>query len=273
MNTFRNGPELLREYVGPVKSRMGAAFEGSHVIFRGQNLHTDLKEMSWPELYVFGITGRRFSAKQLHLLEAIWRYISYPDVRIWNNRVAGLAGSVRSTGSLGIAASLAVAEGSIYGRGSDISAITFFIQTLEQLDQGKTLEECVCNELQHHRRISGYGRPFINKDERNRHLLALAKDLGLDQGRYLRLALDIDHFLVSSRRRIRINYGGLAAALGADLGLSPQEYYLCAFPAFLAGIPPCYMEAAERPEGVLFPVSCVDIVYEGPAQRAWSKPE
>ncbi|HEY4542485.1 MAG TPA: hypothetical protein VIG66_08960, partial [Noviherbaspirillum sp.] len=81
---------------GAIKSRMGAFFPGSHVVFRGQNLHIDLKNMDWVELYVFGITGRRFTPEQLRLMHSIWTYTSYPDVRLWNNRVAALAGSTRS---------------------------------------------------------------------------------------------------------------------------------------------------------------------------------
>ncbi|MFD2272097.1 hypothetical protein ACFS07_15430 [Undibacterium arcticum] len=109
-----------------MKSRMGAFFPGSHVIFRGHDLHAELKDMDWVELYVFGITGRRFSAEQLRLMHAIWTYTSYPDVRLWNNRVAALAGSARSTGALGVAAALAVSEASIYGGGISLRAIDFF---------------------------------------------------------------------------------------------------------------------------------------------------
>ncbi|MFD2272096.1 hypothetical protein ACFS07_15425 [Undibacterium arcticum] len=68
---------------------------------------------------------------------------------------------------------------------------------------------------------------------------------------------------------MRMNYGGLAAALAADLGLSPKEYYLFVFPAFLAGMQPCFIEASERPEGALYRISCADIAYEGRPQRSW----
>ncbi|MES2207349.1 MAG: citryl-CoA lyase [Pseudomonadota bacterium] len=269
MSTFQKGPKFLQEHIGVVKSRMGACFGGNHTIFRGHNLHTELKNMSWMELYMFGITGRRFSLEQLRLLEAMWTYTSYPDARIWNNRIAGLAGSSRSTGSLGIASALAVSEGSIYGCSICFRAITFFIHASDQLKKEKTLEESVCSELQLHRNIAGYGRPLLNKDERNVHILALAKDLGLDQGSYLNLALEIDNFLLTSRRRMRINYAGLISALCADMGLLPQELYLFTFPIFLAGMLPCFIEASSKPEGVLFPTSCADIAYEGHSHRSW----
>ncbi len=269
MKAHANGPDLLQQHVGVLKSRMGAFFPGSHVIFRGQDLHTELKDMDWVELYVFGITGRRFSPQQLRLMHSIWTYTSYPDVRLWNNRVAALAGSVRSTGNLGVAAALAVSEASIYGRGIDMRAIDFLIRARKELNEGGALSECVRQELDAHRSIAGYGRPLVSGDERNQHMLVLAKSLGLDQGPYLQLAFAIEEFLFAGRWRMKMNYAGLVAALIADIGLSPREYYLFLFPAFLAGMQPCLIEASDRPEGTLFPVSCADILYEGQQKRSW----
>jgi len=269
MNAHDRGPSLLQESVGVWKSRMGAFFPGSHAIFRGHDLHAELKDMDWLELYVFGITGRRFSAAQLRLLHSIWTYTSYPDIRLWNNRVAALAGSARSTGTLGVAAALAVSEASLYGGGILTRAIDFLIRTQKQLDEGGTLAECIRVEMEANRIIAGYGRPLTNADERNQHILDLARGLGLDQGPYLRLAFAIEEFLCAGRWRKKMNYGGLAAALTADLGLSPREFNLYWFPAFLAGMQPCFIEASERPEGALYPMSCADILYEGCAQRPW----
>lgn len=269
MSTSAQGSEQLQEHVGVLKSRMGTFFPGSHVVFRGHDLHTDLKDMDWVELYVFGITGRRFSREQLRLMHSIWTYTSYPDVRLWNNRVAALAGSARSSGNLGVAAALAVSEASIYGRGIDMRAISFLIDTRKRLDEGGLLDECMQQELQAHRSIAGYGRPLINSDERNQPMLALARSLGLDQGRYLRLAMNVEDALLAQRRRMKMNYGGLAAALGADLGFSPREYYQFMFPAFLAGMQPCFIEAADRQEGTLYPLPCIDVMYSGEPKRAW----
>ena len=271
MNARARGPELLQENVGVLKSRMGAFYPGSHAIFRGHNLHTELKDMDWLELYVFGITGRRFTKDQLRLIHSFFTYTSYPDVRLWNNRVAALAGSARSTGTLGLAAALAVSEGAIYGRGIDMRTIDFFIRTQRRLEGGSDLTDCIREELESQRGIAGYGRPLVNGDERIQPLLALARSLGLDQGPYLRLAFAVEEKLLAGRWRMKMNYAALVAALVADMGFSPREYYLCSFTAFLAGMPPCFIEAAERPEGSLYPIPCTDILYEGESRRTWPK--
>jgi hypothetical protein len=271
MSTQAKGPDLLQENVGVLKSRMGTFYPGSHVIFRGHDLHTDLKDMGWVELYMFGITGRRFTHEQLQLVQSMWTYTSYPDVRLWNNRVAALAGSSRSTGTLGMAAALAVSEASIYGRGIDMRAFDFLIRTRQQTEAGGDLAECIRQELDTHRSIAGYGRPLINGDERNQHILALARSLGLDQGVYLRLAFSIEEYLLASRLRMKMNYAGLVSALVADFGFSSDEYYLLSFPTFLAGMVPCFIEASGRPEGTLYPIPCTDILYEGESKRSWPK--
>lgn len=265
------GPEFLRENVGRVQSRMGAFFPGSHVMFRGKDLHADLKDMDWMELFVFGITGRRFSRAQLRLLQAVWTTTSYPDVRIWNNRVAALAGSARSTGNLAVSAALAVSEASIYGRGIDIRAIDFLIRARRHVDAGQDLAAFVQDELRQERSIAGYGRPLVSRDERIEHLLALARELGLADGPFLALAHAVRDVLRSGRWRQEMNYAGLAAALVADMGFSPREYYLYGFPAFLAGMLPCFIEAAEGPEGALFPLPCSHLQYQGAPKRSWIK--
>lgn len=256
-----------------MKSRMGGFVPGSHAVLRGHDLHRELKDMEWVELYVFGITGRRFSPEQLRLLNALWVYTSYPDPRLWNNRVAALAGSARSSGTLGVAAALAVSEASIYGRGVDIRAIDFLRRTRDAIEAGAGLAECVAQEIAAHRSIAGYGRPLTSRDERMAPTLALARSLGLDGGPHFTLAFAVEEYLLAGRLRWRMNYAALAAALVADMDVTTREYYLIAFPTFLAGMQPCFIEATERPEGMTFPLSCADIHYEGKASRRWPADE
>ncbi len=260
---------LLAQNSGRIRTRMGAAFVGSRAVFRGHDLHTELKDMDWVELYTFGITGRRFQPHELKLLHAIWVYTSYPDARLWNNRVAALAGTTRSSGNLGISAALAVSEASIYGRGIDIRVARFFERTRHALARGENLGECVQKEIKEQRGLAGYGRPIAAGDERIEPIMKLAKSLGLDQGPSLRMAFDVEAFLQAGRWRWRMNYAALTAALTADIGLSPDEHYRYGFPAFLAGMQPCFIEACAQPVGTLLPMSCEQINYTGQAPRVW----
>ena len=252
-----------------IKSGVGGFFAGSHAVFRGYDLHKDLADIDWIELYVLGITGRRFSKEQVRLLHAIWAYTSYPDPRLWNNRVAALAGNVRSTGGLGLAAALSASEAKIFGLDVCIRAIDFFLVTHKRIKEGVPLLDCIQQELKTQRSLAGYGRPLLDQDERITPILKIAKQLNLDQGKYLKLAFDVAAVLKQGRWRMQINYAALTAALTADIGLNAREYYLFVFPAFLAGMTPCYLDGLAKPVGEFYPSACVNIDYQGPAPRKW----
>jgi hypothetical protein len=263
------GPELLEQHVSRLVTSAGAFFPGERAVFRGYDLHTSLKDMDWLELYVFGFTGRRFTPQQMKVLHALWTYTSYPDARLWNNRVAALAGTARSTGNLGIAAAMAVSEAQIYGRGVDMRAIEFLTSAKMQVDAGADLKELVHKELKQKRGIAGYGRPIVSADERIAPMMTLVHELGLDGGSHLKLVFEVEKILLAGRWRLHMNYAALAAALCADFGLSSHEYYYYGIPAFLAGMPPCYQDAAEKPEGQLFPLPCRVLLFEGVPHRSW----
>lgn len=265
------GPQLLEEHVGRLVSQMGAFFPGERVVFRGQDLFTSLKDLDWLELYLFGITGRRYTPQQMRVLHVLWTHNSYPDARIWNNRVAALAGTARSTGALGIAAALAVSEATIYGGASQLRCSEFLTRAKKMVDEGADLEALVRTEIKEKRGIGGYGRPIISTDERIAPVMAIVREQGLDGGPHLKLAFEVERILLQGRWRWHMNSVGLTAALCADFGLSPREYYFFGIPAFLAGIPPCYLGAAEKPEGLLFPLPCRVMLYEGVTRRQWRR--
>lgn len=263
-----NGPELLARHAGRLRTKAGAAYPGSHAVFRGHDLHRELKDLDWVELYVFGITGRRLTPQQVEMLHALWVYTSYPDARLWNNRVAALAGSARSSANLGIVAALAVSEATVYGGLAGLRAITFLLSTQQRVAAGEGLPALVMAEAKAHR-IYGYGRPINSTDERLPWIMALAGKLGLADGPHVKLAHAVEQVLLPHYPQLRMNYASLHAALIADMGLSAREYQLLRIPTFLAGMPPCLVEAAEQPEGALFATPCSGVAYEGVARRHW----
>ena len=71
------GPALLAHHAGVLRTRVGACWPGHRAVFRGHDLHRDLGGIGWLDLYLFGLTGRRFDAPQLQLLQDIWSMTSY----------------------------------------------------------------------------------------------------------------------------------------------------------------------------------------------------
>ena len=78
--------------------------------------------------------------------------------------------------------------------------------------------------------------------------------------------------LLASGKNLKMNYGCLVSAFGADLGLSPAEFYAFMFPSFLGGMQPCYADALEKRPGEAFALAHGDVAYEGPPKRKWPAP-
>ena len=265
-----NGPELLASHAGVLRTAVGACWPGSRAVFRGYDLHTEFYDSDWIALYLYGVTGRRFTPQQVKLLHGIWAITSYPDTRLWNNRVAALAGSVRSSPVLGLAAALAVSEARIYGGGPGLRAIDFFLRAGKAVDGGQSLRDFVEKELAS-RYIYGYGRPIDSHDERLPWLEKLARSQGLADGPHFKLAREVERILTQElgKPTLLMNYAAMTASLGADLGFSTREFQIFRVPLFFAGMPPCLVEAAEKPEGTLFPTPCNGVSYEGVGKRRW----
>jgi citrate synthase len=130
----------------------------------------------------------------------------------------------------------------------------------------------VRRELSEHRSLAGYGRPISNhRDERLDPILTLARELGLADGPHVRIAHDVERYLLDSRLRMTMNYGAIGAALTADMGLSAREHYLYVSVAFVAGMVPCYLDAAARPANTVLPLPCDGVGYQGAPKRSWNK--
>lgn len=238
------------------------------VTFRGHDLLNGLENLSWMDLLLYGITGRRFSQAQLELFEGLWKIsASYPEPRIWNNRVAALGASARSTPGLSLGAAIAVTDATIYGQRPMIGAFDFLLRAQAARDDGEPIRKFVSRELKTFRGIPGYGRPLRHIDERLAPAERVARRVGLWGGVYTQLAFEVADIL--KRHRMGMNIAALAAGLYADQGLSVAEYSRATVIAFSAGMIHCEYDAAQHPEGALLPLRCDRLRYSGPAHRIW----
>jgi len=238
------------------------------VTFRGHDLLNALEDLSWMDLLMYGITGRRFSPAQLELFQGLWKIsASYPEPRIWNNRVAALGGSARSTPGLSLGAAIAVTDATIYGQRPMIAVFDFLQRVRVARDGGERLEDFVARELKTHRGVPGYGRPLRSVDERLAPAERLARRVGLWGGVHTMLAFEVADILKS--HRLGMNVAAIAGGLYADQGLSAAEYCRATVLAFSAGMIHCELDAASHPEGALFPLRCDRLRYSGPQRRAW----
>ena len=254
------------------ETELGAWIPGERVVFRGKDLFEDLQHLGWTGLLLFGVTGRLFDSNQISFLEGLTTLCaSFPDPRIWNNRVAALAGTAGSTAALGVAAATAVSEAEVYGGRVTIWAADFLALLDAELERGVKLEQVIENELERRGGIPGFGRPVVRKDERIDPVMALAERHGLARGKHVNRVFEIEQVLTKKQTLLAMNVGALWAAFTADLGLSPEESHRMATQVFLPGLLPCYVHASSKPEGAFFPLRCEGIRYEGRPRRALSE--
>jgi len=264
-------PEKLLEAEDNWQTAMGLSFPGERVVIRGKDLFTELKDMRWMELLLFAITGRRFSDNEIKLFEGIWVLCtSYPDPRVWNNRVASLAGTARSTPTLALSGANALSEAELYGGRPLVRAYDFLTRCQLTLDSSDTrLKGMLQQELKAHRSIAGYGRPIVNKDERIKPLSKLLNRLGFKPGLHLQLAYEVEKTLLSGRWRMKMNIAAPIAAIAIDIGLSRDEFahYMCL--CFTGGMLPCFIDALKQTRGTFLPVRCDRVDYHGKMTRSW----
>lgn len=266
-----NLPHPLQAWTGALPSKMGKAFPGERTVFRGHNLHQELGHMNWLDLYLFGITGQALSPQQVRVMNVLFACTSYPDARLWNNRVAALAGSARSTCTLALSAAMANTEALLFGIQASQMCADFLLRTQKNLDGGASLEEILQQEISLHKYIKGFGRPMatLDQDERFPVIFAALKEEGIAIEGYLQLVFDVEACLIRTGKPLRANYAAYLAAVPLQFGLSLNQTTAALYPTFLAGMPPCYLEALERPEGASFAMACEQIKYSGQAAREW----
>ena len=136
------GPKQLLDCEDKWVTEMGAWIAGERVVCRGRNIFSEYNNKRWMELFLYGITGKDFSESEILLFEQIWVICSsYPDSRIWNNRVATLAGTAKSTPSMGVAGSIAVTDAKILGVSPVSRSMEFLCRAKMLRDQGLDLRE------------------------------------------------------------------------------------------------------------------------------------
>jgi len=177
---------------------LGAWFAGERVVLRGRDLFSDLSDQSWMSIWMLSITGRTFSDELVEFWSRMWVICtSFPEPRLWNNRVGALSGSAKTTAALAVGAATAVSEAKSYGRQADVGAYAFISKVKKLVDSGASLGEILEKEMKvKHEVPPGFGRPIISVDERIPPVKRLAEELGTSKGAHYKLALAIDECLI-----------------------------------------------------------------------------
>lgn len=251
-------------------SNIGASNPGVGVEFRGHNVFEKFKHSNWLGMFYFSVTGRELSENAKLFLNGIYSMgFSYPDVRIWNNGVAALAASTRSTAQLGVTAACAVSEARFYGGRPVMKSIDFLMRAKKLFDAGVKIDEIIKQEVVRNKYLFGYGRPVVSKDERVAPTIDLLKELNLFDRPNVQFAIKIDQYLKHNNKNFRMNVCGLFAAFCADEEISSHDAYYMLVVCYSVGMVACYVDVLGKPEGQFLPFQCKSINYKGKEERNW----
>lgn len=262
---------------------LGAWIPGERVVMHGQNILSTMTGKSWMEMLLLSITGHTPEQKNAQFLDALLALIGcYPDPRLWNNRVATLAASCRSTPGLAIGASIAVSDAIIYGTQPACAAFAMLCELQHAMKNGKPLDGLIKERKKNHARgrpgkgknrlvacFPGYGRPTSKADERIAPFMEIAKNYGFDKGEAVTLAFDIETSLQASGYLLKMNIAVLIAAFCLDQKFTEKQFYQYFLHSFNVGFAACHMDACSQIEGSFFPMRCEQIAYHGENTRQW----
>jgi hypothetical protein len=161
-------------------------------------------------------------------------------------------------------------EGLMFG-GNCVAQCFKFLTELEQAsNNGHSIEKQLLSIKSCNVKIPGFGRPLVNGDERLKPILLVAKECGLDDGKWLNWGRKVEK-LLEKEYGITMNAAGLMACLLGDMDFSNSE--ILAFGTFAPVISffGIFNEHSPAKSSPIFPLSINDIDYNGPCPENWKQ--
>ncbi|NIB39118.1 hypothetical protein HBA55_05950 [Pseudomaricurvus alkylphenolicus] len=260
------------DYHGVIRSRKGGWLIGRGVNSHGLDLMNEVVgHCSYMQVVMLNATGRLPSPQLGQWMDAIHICLSWPDPRIWCNRIGALAGAARTSPVAATCAGVMAADSRSYGIRPLQEGVEFIQRAFAEIDtRGIDVTEFVEQEVRKHGGkpyLMGYARPIAKGDERIGAMQRVAHQLGFEDGPHLRLAYAIESCL-SNRFDETMNINGYMSGFLSDQGYSPEEVHRIFSALVFSGVTACYVDTVDRPEGAFAPLKVEDIEYSGADSRA-----
>lgn len=262
--------QVWEKYHGRIVSGRGGWKIGSGVQNCGYDMMNDLVgKVSYMQVVVLNATGRLPTKELADWVEAIHICLSWPDPRIWCNRIGALAGSNKTSAVSASCLGVLAAESTSYGIKPLLNGVEFIEHAYKQISLGSSVEEFIAIETKKFGgkpNLMGYARPIAKGDERIPAMEKVTEKLGFPIGKHLTLAYQIESKL-NEKYDETMNINGYVSAFLADQGYSPVEVYRIFSSVVLSGVTACYIDTADRTEGSFAPLKTDDVVYKGAPLR------
>lgn len=265
---------------GTFRSKIGGWRPNEAVYNSGYSMLDDLVgSASFFQVLVLNCTGKLPDKSLADWIEASFVCLSWPDPRVWCNKMGTLAGNMRCTPAAAVTAGVLSSDSRMYAAGALDNGTAFITSALAEKNAGistKIIIERALNKSQRNASskpaIMGYARPIASGDERIPAMERVTKQLGFEIGPHLTLAYEIDKILRLEFDE-SMNILGYCVAFLSDQGLKKSEINTIFSTWVNSGVHACYTEAMRNPPESFLPMHCSDILYLGPSPREVPKKE
>ncbi len=261
---------LWDSYRGKIKSKKGGWITGKAINSHGYDMMNDLVgKHSYMQIIMLNATGRMPSRALADWLEAAHICLSWPDPRIWCNRIGALGGSAGASVVASTCAGVLSADSMIYGIKPFKDSVAFIQKVYKATQHGENINDIINENIKKHNgklRIMGYARPVAKGDERIKAMTRVTQNLGFNIGPHLQLAFEIEEIILK-RFDESMNIAMYISAFLSDQGYSPKDVYRLLTVLVFSGITACHTDAAEREHGTFSPLQVTDVLYTGVPAR------
>ena len=257
-------------YRATIFSKKGGWQIGSGIETHGYSLLDEIHgKCSLFQVMILNVTGRLPERRLADLVEGVFICSSWPDPRIWCNKLGAFSAMTRTSATAAIAAGGLAGDSKLYGAGTGVSIDAFITEADQRINnEGWSLPSFMEAVAYKNGKLQapGYARPLAKGDERVVAMRRYASELGFQPGHFESLANRIEDYLFE-RDGEGLNSSGYFVVFMKDQGYTIDEIMGIAAWAIATGVYASYFEYVDQPPGIFLPLRISDIVYSGPAKR------
>ncbi len=256
---------------GKIKSKKGGWRIGTKVESHGYDLVNDfVGKCSYMQIVILNATGKMPTREFSAWIEAAFICLSWPDSRVWCNRVGALGGTVHATPMASVSAGNMAAESLAYGPRTFIKGMNFIKSAYKTIrEDGVAVADFIQNEVDAHGgkpHLMGYARPLVRGDERVSALERVARDNGFEVGPYVSLAFEIEEELAKKFDEV-MNLNSYMSAFMIDQGVTSTDACRIYSAMVVSGVAASYVDNVDDKPGLFSPLQVDDIEYRGESER------
>ncbi len=216
------------------------------------------------------VTGKLPEKRLADVVEGLFVTVSWPDPRIWCNKIGVFNAMTRSSIVAAITSGGLAGDSRLYGPGSFVSVGPFFFFAYKHIVvDNESIESFIENFVYRNGGLyaPGFARPLAKGDERVPAMRRLVKELGYDIGPYSKMVIDMEDYL-NKKDGEGANLAGFLASFLKDQGFTLEEIIGVTALCVTGGIYATYFEYINQPPESFLPLRVEDIEYIGPTPRA-----